>query len=70
MTYRTRSDLSLLVKIVLGLIAVLLVLAIVETVLGLLFGSVSWFLGLFGPLGPVVALVGLLIVVLWAMDSV
>ena len=70
MAYRSRGDLSLLATVVLGLVAVLLVLAIVETLLGILFGSVSWFLGLFGPLGPIVALAALAAIVLWALDVV
>jgi hypothetical protein len=70
MAYRNRGDLSLAATVVLGLIAVLLVLAIVETLLSIVFGSVSWFLSLFGPLGPLVALAGLLGIVLWALDAV
>lgn len=70
MAYRKKGDLSLAATVVLGLIAVLLVLAIVETLLSIVFGSVSWFLSLFGPLGPLVALAGLIALVLWALDMV
>lgn len=69
MAYRSTDDLSI-GTIVLGLLAVLLVLVIVETLLGILFGTVSWFLGLFGPLGPLVALIGLVAIVAWALDLV
>jgi len=70
MAYRKKGDLSLVATVVLGLIAVLLVLAIVETLLSIVFGSVSWFLSLFGPLGPLVALAGLIALILWALDTV
>jgi len=69
MAYRSTNDLSL-GTIVLGLVAVLLILVVVETLLGLLFGTLGWFLGLFGPLGPFVALIGLLAIVAWALDLV
>jgi len=70
MASRKKGDLSLVATVVLGLIAVLLVLAIVETLLSIVFGSVSWFLSLFGPLGPLVALAGLIALALWALDMV
>lgn len=70
MEYRSTGDLSPLATVVLGLIALLLVLVIVETLLSIVFGSVSWFLGLFGPFGPFVALLGLAAIVLWALDVV
>jgi len=69
MAYRSTNDLSL-GTIVLGLVAVLLILVVVETLLGFLFGTLGWFLGLFGPLGPFVALIGLLAIVAWALDLV
>lgn len=70
MAYRKKGDLSLVATVVLGLIAVLLVLAIVDTLLSIVLGFVSWFLGLFGPLGPLVALAGLIALILWALDMV
>jgi len=70
MAYRNRGDLSLAATVVLGLIALLLVLVIVETLLSIVFGTVSWFLGLFGPLAPLIALAGLIGIVLWALDAV
>lgn len=69
MAYRSSGDLSLR-TVVLGLLALLLALVVVETLLGILFGTVSWFLGLFGPLGPFVALIGLVAIVAWALDLV
>lgn len=70
MAYRKKGDLSLVATVVLGLIAVLLVLAIVETLLSIVFAPVSWFLSLLGPLGPLVALAGLIALILWALDMV
>jgi len=70
MASRNRSGSSPLLKLVLGLLALLLILVIVETVIGILFGTVSWFLSLFGPLGPLVALVGVALIVLRALDVV